>query len=61
VVGQVTLQSDEIGEGTLRRHEAQLHQPAGRIIDEERLTFLLCSGRTIELYAYKTCGLIRRY
>ena len=31
---EVALQGLEIAEGTLRRHEAQLHQSAGRIVDE---------------------------
>src|SRR5829696_9113021 len=32
---EVALQGLEVGEGTLRRHEAQLHEPAGRIVDED--------------------------
>ena len=32
---EIALQGLEVGEGALRRHEAQLHQPAGRIVDED--------------------------
>ena len=33
---EIALQGLEIGKGTLRRHEAQLHQPAARIVDEDQ-------------------------
>ena len=33
---EIALESLEIGEGALRGHEAQLHQPAGRIVDEHQ-------------------------
>src|ERR687894_113416 len=32
---EIALEGLEIGEGALRGHEAQLHQPAGCIIDED--------------------------
>src|ERR687894_782004 len=32
---EIALEGLEIGEGALRGHEAQLHQPAGGIIDED--------------------------
>jgi hypothetical protein len=33
---EIALQRLEIAEGTLRRHEPQLHQPARRVIDENQ-------------------------
>ena len=35
MVLEIALAGLEVGEGALRAHEAQLHQPAGRIVDED--------------------------
>ena len=33
---EIALQGLEVGKGTLRGHEAQLHQPAAGIVDEDQ-------------------------